>query len=106
MNKWNIFEKLKLTSNSKNEEKNQIEIQNNSEELQIKYTEIINTGKQNQREQSSKMFENILPSSQRVWRDLNYIEENIDDLNKNETYDISTDIDGKVDRLFSRKKIK
>ena len=64
MNKWNIFEKLKLTSNSKNEEKNQIEIQNNSEELQIKYTEIINTGKQNQREQSSEMFENILPSSQ------------------------------------------
>lgn len=106
MNKWNIFEKLRFSSNQKNEEKNQNNIENNSEELKIEYSETLNTGKQTKMSSPSEMYDNVLPTNQRIWRDLNSIEENIDELNKDENYDISKDINGKVDRLFSRKKIK
>ena len=54
----------------------------------------------------SYLRENIISSEQRIWRDLNAIEENIDKMDLNKTNTSMPSLDETVDMIISKNKRK
>jgi len=110
MAKWKLFSRFK----SKNEEQEVEEFQ------QGESTEIIEPEKPVLAEQSETLYAvgsaskkspstertNTRSSDQRVWRDVNAIEENVDNIEKGKAKTPVSELDKTVDKLLSKRKKK
>ena len=76
------------------------------ETVLAEYHETIYTGRSKIRRESSYFEKTRMPSEQRIYRDVNTIEENIDELRKGIVKTASSDLDVKIDKLLARKQKK
>jgi len=98
MVKWNIFEKIKSLSEPKGN--------NENKEPLAEYYETLQTGKTSIRNESSLIRKENISSEQRIWRDVQAIEENIDGIKIEDIKTPTSDLNSKVDRLLERKQLK
>ena len=98
MVKWNIFEKFKSLTESKDKQEN--------EEPLAQYYDTLQAGKNSINKEPSIIRKDNLTSEQRIWRDVQAIEENIDELKIEDNGLPTSDLNNRVDRLLERKQIK
>lgn len=105
MVKWKLSEKLKLRSELEPKETTKPETDQESETILAEYHETLRSGSSASKREPSH-FGNKMSSEQRVHRDVDAIEGNIDGLRKGKAKTASSDVGGKVDRLLARKQKK
>ena len=106
MVRWKILEKLRSKSNESESEET-IELENNEENeesILAEHHETLLSGAITTKKNHIDPEGNIISSEQRIWRDLNAIEENIDNLNLEKKKDTLTAIDETVDMVLSKYK--
>ena len=107
MAKWKLFSKSKEEDTAQPEEKT-INTSEKTEEMQDKpiaeYHETLDT--RTQTKSKTRTVKASSPSEQRVWRDVDAIEENIDTLHIRKAERPITDVDKKVDKLIEKRKRK
>ncbi|MEA3457454.1 MAG: hypothetical protein U9R21_02115 [Candidatus Thermoplasmatota archaeon] len=101
--KWKLLKKLKLQPEPK--ETTKPETDQESETILAEYHETLRSGESTTRREPSH-FGNKMSSEQRVYRDVDAIEGNIDGLRKGKAKTASSDLGRKVDRLLARKQKK
>ena len=106
MIKWNILDKFKNKSELKSNETTQPETDKESKKILTEYNATIYSGRVTTKKKSDYLEKNIINSKQRIWRNLDGIEENINGLRRGKSKTGSSDIDGKIDRLLARKQKK
>jgi hypothetical protein len=106
MVKWNLFEKYKYNSESKTNDIIQHETDQETETILTEYKETLYSGKFRTGKEYTYLEKNQINSDQRIWRNLNAIEENINGLPKDKINTGLSDLDGKIDRLLARKQKK
>jgi hypothetical protein len=106
MVKWNLFEKYRNNSESETEEIIQFETDQEPETILTEYKETLYSGKFTTGKEYTHLEKNKINSDQRIWRNLNAIEENINGLPRDKVNTGSSDLDGKIDRLLARKQKK
>lgn len=106
MVKWDLLEKFKNKSELEPKEINQLETDQESVTILTEYNETLYSGKFSTKNEFSQLEKNKINSKQRIWRNLNAIEENINGLNRRKTKTSSYDLDGKIDRLLASKQKK
>ncbi len=106
MVKWDLLEKFKIKTEPKIKETTKPEANQEPEKIKLEYHETLFSGKTSTRKESSHLEKNKINSKQRIWRNLNIIEENINGLNRSKANTGSSDLDGKIDRLLASKQKK
>jgi hypothetical protein len=108
MTKWSLFRKSKSEEETKELEKIEetptkeiIEIRTEEEPL-AEYNETLQTGKPSSKKPNSKS----LLSEQRHWRDINSIENKVDNIHKTRAEKPMTEVDRTVDKLIEKRKKK
>jgi hypothetical protein len=108
MAKWSLFRKSKSEEETKEPEKIEetprektIEIQTEEETL-AEYSETLQTGKPS----SKKTSLTKSSSDQRHWRDVDTIENKVDNLHKTHAEQPVTEVDRTVDKLIEKRKKK
>lgn len=108
MAKWSLFRKSKSEEETKEPEKIEetpreetVKIQAEEEPL-AEHSETLQTGKPSSKKTSSAK----LPSDQRYWRDVDTIENKVDNLHKTRAEQPVTEVDRTVDKLIEKRKKK
>ena len=103
-----IFADDKFKNNSELESKDKIQLETDQEPETIltEYKETLYSGKIAAEKEYTHLEKNKINSKQRIWRNLNTIEDNINGLNRSKTKTVSSELDGKIDRLLASKKKK
>jgi len=107
MPKWKLFGKSKKNEETKTEEpvkeETQVFIKDKSGDKPLaEYSETLETVSTSKK----KTVKNTpAPSDQRIWRDVNTIEEKVDNLHISRAQKPVTEIDKRVDKLIEKKKI-
>jgi len=113
MSRWRLFGKSKskedeiakpeeITEEETEEIEEEIEIEKEPEEEPlVEYHETLQTGVS-----TSKKTKTTAPSDQRIWRDVNNIEEKIDNLHIAKAKKPVTELDKTVDKLIDKQKKK
>jgi len=104
--KWNILEKFKNKSEQEPEKIIQLEKNIESETILAEYNETLYSDRYKNIKESAHFEKNKVNSKQRIWRNLNFIEENINGLHKSKANTRSSNLDRKIDRLIARKQKK
>lgn len=111
MARWKLFgkskeEKIPETEEPKNEEtQTPIEENTSSENRPLaEYHETLQTGKKNIRKKTTSSYISRQPTDQRIWRDVNAIEENVDNIHLKKEEKPVTNLDKKVDELIEKSK--
>lgn len=109
MARWSLFNKSKAKSEEQSVEEDVpeefVEETESEKEPLAQHTEILYE-KGSGSKKSSSQKTRISASDQRIWRDVDAIEENIDHIDKKKTTSSSSEIDRTVDRLLSKRKRK
>ncbi|UCB58241.1 MAG: DUF2188 domain-containing protein [Thermoplasmatales archaeon] len=113
MARWKLFgkskeEKIKQTKEQKKEETQTPIVESKSSENKplTEYHETLKTGKQNIKKETTSSYIYRQPSDQRIWRDVNTIEENVDNINLKKEEESVSNLDKKVDELIEKSKQK
>jgi hypothetical protein len=106
MIKLNILDKFKNKPELKSNETTHPETVKVSKKILTEYNETLYSGRVTSRKKSEYLEKNIINSKQRIWRNLDDIEDNINGLRRGKTKTGSSEIGGKIDRLLARKKKK
>ena len=108
MAKWKLFGKEKKEDLTQNEEVNtevSIEISEKEKQAEDKpiaeYRETLETGTTTSK---TTKLKTTTPSEQRIWRDVDAIEENVDNIHIKKAKKSVTDVDKKVDSLIEKRK--
>jgi len=108
MSRWKIFsrskeEKIQTTDESKKEENVKPSEETISPENRplAEYHETLHTGKLNITKKSAPVISHQ-PSDQRIWRDVNAIEDNVDNIHLKKSEKTMPGIDKKVDELIEK----
>jgi hypothetical protein len=109
MVRWKLFGRAKKEDSNQNEEENtEISMESSDEEKETgeeplaEYRETLETGKTTSKTTAVK----TTPSEQRIWRDVDSIEGNIDNLHIQKAKKPVTEIDKKVDGIIEKRKKK
>lgn len=110
MTRWKLFGRTKKEDPIQKEEGNtKISIEPSLEEKEIEdkpiaeYRETLETGTKASKTTTVKTTS---PSEQRIWRDVDAIEENVDNINIKKAKKPITDVDKKVDGIIEKRKKK
>lgn len=110
MVRWKLFGRAKKEDSNQNEEENtEISVESVDEEKEAvdepiaEYRETLETGKTTSKTTTVKT---TIPSEQRVWRDVDAIEGNIDNLHIQKAKKPVTELDKKVDGIIEKRKKK
>jgi len=110
MVRWKLFGRAKKEDSNHNEEENtEISIESSDEEKETgeepiaEYRETLETGTTKSKTTAVKT---TTPSEQRIWRDVDSIEENIDNLHIQKAKKPVTELDKKVDGIIEKRKKK
>ncbi len=106
MARWNLFNKSKTKQKEQLTEAIQEETTESENKPLAEHTETLHAQGSSSKKSPSFPKKNSNTSSQRIWRDVNAIEENIDNINKKKTTEASSEIDRTVDRLLEKRKRK
>ena len=113
MAKWKLFGKSKEETTVETEEKTQEtqeEIAEDSKDTEgrpiAEYRETLESGKKSSSKTTTVTKRSETPSDQRVWRDVDAIEENIDNIHVRKAEKPVTEVDKKVDKLIQKNKRK
>jgi hypothetical protein len=107
MAKWKLFGKSKKNEETKTEEtvkeETQFVIEDESGDKPLaEYNETLETVSTSKKKTVKKTQS---PSDQRIWRDVNSIEEKVDNLHISRAQKPVTELDKRVDKLIDKKKI-
>ena len=110
MARWKLFGRAKKEDSTQKEEGNtEISIESSQEEKEVgekpiaEYRETLETGTTTSKTTKVKT---TTPSEQRIWRDVDAIEENVDYIHIKKAKKTVTDLDKKVDGLIEKRKKK
>lgn len=110
MARWKLFVRAKKEDSNQNEEGNtERSIESSEEEKEAEdkpiaeYRETLETGTTTSKTTTVKTS---TPSEQRIWRDVDAIEENINNIHIKKAKKPVTDVDKKVDGLIEKRKKK
>jgi hypothetical protein len=107
MSRWKLFGKSKKNKETKTEEpvkeETQVVIEDESGDKPLaEYSETVETVSTSKKKTTKTT---PTPSDQRIWRDVNSIEEKVDNLHISRAQKPVTEIDKRVDKLIAKKKI-
>ena len=112
MARWKLFGRAKKEDIIQNEEEStekSTELSKEEKETGNKpiaeYRETLETGKIT-KSKTTTTVKTSAPSEQRIWRDVNAIEENVDNIHIREAKKPVSDLDKKVDSLIKKRKKK
>ena len=112
MAKWKLFGKTKEKDTNKDEEEiSEKPTELSEEEIETgdkpiaEYRETLETGKTTSKSKTTTI-KTSTPSEQRIWRDVDAIEENVDNIHIRKAKKPVTDLDKKVDSLIEKRKKK
>jgi hypothetical protein len=103
---WNLLEKLKNNSELESKDKIQLETDQEPETILAEYKETLYSGKITEEKEYTHLEKNKINSNQRIWRNLDAIEENINGLHRSKVKTSLSDLNGKIDRLLASKQKK
>ena len=110
MVRWKLFGRAKKEDLDQNEEENtETSMESSDEEKEVvdepiaEYRETLETGKTTSKTTTKKT---TVPSKQRIWRDVDSIEGNIDNLHIKKAKKPVTELDKKVDGIIEKRKKK
>lgn len=106
MVRWKILEKLRAKSKeSESEETTELDDNEENEGSTLaEHHETLLSGAIATKKNHVNPKDSMISSEQRIWRDLNAIEENIDDINLEKKKESLTGIDETVDMILSKHK--
>jgi len=106
MVKWNLLEKFKNNSELESKEIIQQDTDQETETILAEYKETLYSSRFKAGKEYTHLEKHKINSNQRIWRNLNAIEENVNGLHCDKVSTGSSDLDGKIDRLLTRKQKK
>jgi hypothetical protein len=112
MARWKLFGRTKEEDTTQSEEETtEKPIESSEEEIETEdkpiaeYHETLETGKPS-KSKTTTTVKTSTPSEQRIWRDVDSIEENVDNIHIRKAEKPVTDLEKKVDSLIEKRKKK